>query len=69
MTGRRAMRTALVLGAVLLLGACASSASGTRSDEVPPRPEEPAGADFREDHPGQVATTGSPQLIEFFSYN
>lgn len=34
-----------------------------------PRPQSPAeGEAFREDHPSHVASTGRPQLIEFFAF-
>lgn len=38
-------------------------------DAIPPRPNEAASADtFRSDHPAHVASTGRPQLLEFFAH-
>ncbi|GAB4476884.1 MAG: hypothetical protein Kow00124_19510 [Anaerolineae bacterium] len=60
----------LVLMTMPLLAAAGCASQGAvEVGEPGPRPDAAAGEEYREDHPGHVAATGRPQLIEFFSYN
>jgi len=67
------MRRLLLIIIVLVVAACTSTETAPRATSLPaaadvPRPQEPAtGDDFRADHPSHVASTGQPQLIEFYS--
>lgn len=57
----------LLVVAVLALAACGSDGGSKPTAQRPDGPA-PVGGDFRSDAGSQVANTGRPQLIEFFSY-
>ncbi len=65
---RRLLPLMLVMISLLLVTGCVQQGAADIG-EPGPRPDAPAGEEYREDHPGHVAATGRPQLIEFFSYN